>query len=149
MNTRLTSSPTLYTPSSQQADRSSAAAAAAGTSSVVVSTATPPQSEATVAPSDSLLTADQSAVTQHADYAFSQESVQFPENSEVSEEVSASYAGLGEILGGIAALFSGAPSASFSPVIEQANKNLAERRSPQKQQPVEVDTAASDKKMTD
>jgi hypothetical protein len=96
------------------------------------------------APAAEISPADQSDVTPHADYSFSRESVQFPE---AQEENQPTYAGLGEMIGGIAALFSGAPSASFSPVIEQAEKNLAERRSPQKKEPVEIDTAASDKQL--
>lgn len=137
MNTRITSSsatPATHHPSAQQAT-----AQAVQSTSEVNNESTSAQT----APSE-FVTADQSDVVQHADYSFSQAAVQFPD--EVKSQPT--YAGLGEIMGGIAALFSGAPSGAFSPVIEQAQKNLAERRAPQ-QEPVEVDTAASDKTLKD
>lgn len=140
MHRPITSAPTPYSPTTQSASRSSSDVAS---SRPAVANAGTLSSESPTAPAAS--PADQSAVAQHADYTFSQEAVQFPEAAEAKE---LTYAGLGEIMGGIAALFSGAPSASFSPVIEQAQKNLAERRSPQPP-PVEVDTAASDKKLRD
>ncbi len=141
MNRPITSTPTPYSPTPQSASRSSSDVASPRPA---VANAGALSSESPAA-SPAASPADQSTVAQHADYTFSQEAVQFPEAPEAKE---LTYAGLGEIMGGIAALFSGAPSASFSPVIEQAQKNLAERRSPQPP-PVEVDTAASDKKLRD
>lgn len=86
--------------------------------------------------------ADQSQVSQHAAADFEQTSVSFPEPLPEREQ---ELAGFGEILGGLAALMvpGGAPSSSLGPVIQQAEKNLQERRSAKPQQPVKVDTAAS------
>lgn len=141
MNTRLTSSPPPLSVNPQHAVSGSASSSEAPSPSVTPPSVMNPDTLQTEA-----ATTDQSVVAHHADYAFTEDSVRFPE---LSEESAPTYAGLGEILGGVAALFSGAPSASFSPIIEQAQKSLVERRTPQKQAPVEVDTAASDKTLQD
>lgn len=85
---------------------------------------------------------DQSQVSQHAAADFEQASVNFPEPLPEREQ---ELAGFGEILGGLAAMMvpGGAPSSSLGPVIQQAEKNLQERRSVKPQQPVKIDTAAS------
>ena len=142
MNTRITSTPGTQNPGSYRATSQSTQGAQR------VPSETGEDARATqISPASSeRLSVDQSDVTQHADYSFAEGAVQFPEAETKNPPT---YAGLGEIMGGIAALFSGAPSGSFSPVIEQAQKNLAERRSPQTQEPVEVDTAASDKTLKD
>ena len=86
--------------------------------------------------------ADQSQISQHAAADFEQTSVSFPEPLPEREQ---ELAGFGEVLGGLAALMvpGGAPSSSLGPVIQQAEKNLQERRSAKPQQPIKVDTAAS------
>lgn len=142
MNTRIASTPNTHDTSSYRATHSAQSASSATGEQGHAAPAAPASSER--------LPADQSHVTPHADYAFSEGAVQFPETeTETETKNQPTYAGLGEIMGGIAALFSGAPSDSFSPVIEQAQKNLAERRAPRAQAPVEVDTAASDKTLKD
>lgn len=102
----------------------------------------PPQ--ALAAPTISEPPQDQSSVTSQASFDFQNEPVSFPEPLPTRAQ---ELPGFGEILGGLAALMvpGGAPSASLTPVIQQAEKNLQARRAPRPAQP--IDTAASDEKL--
>lgn len=87
---------------------------------------------------------DEASVTPPASFDFQNEPVSFPEPLPSRPQ---ELPGFGEVLGGLALLMvpGGAPSASFSPVIQQAEKNLQARRAPKPAEP--IDTAASDEKL--
>lgn len=110
----------------------------------LTSTTSPPPQAAEAAPSISEPPQDQASVTSQASFDFQNEPVSFPEPLPTRAQ---ELPGFGEILGGLAVLMvpGGAPSASFTPVIQQAEKNLQARRAPRPAEP--IDTAASDEKL--
>ncbi len=73
---------------------------------------------------------------------FKKSAVAFPE---MPKDKPQKLAGFGEIFGGIglAMVGGGAPSKSFSPVIENADKLLKERRTPEKKPQAKVETEVS------
>lgn len=94
-------------------------------------------------PPEAPAAADQTNVAQRPSFAFDNAPVSFPEPQSRPQELP----GFGEVLGGLAAFMvpGGAPSASFTPLIQQAEKNLQARRAPKPAEP--IDTAASDTQM--